>query len=118
MHHLELDQWEIAPHPGEQLGHQDWAQGGRDAEDDPAAGVGVLRLDLVARALDVAQDARRAFEQLLARLVSRTPRLARVNSATPSSSSRRWTWRVSAGWARRRWDAARVMLPSSAMRVK
>src|SRR5438105_4175157 len=33
--------------------------------------------------------------------VSRTPRLARVNSATPSSSSRRWTCRVSAGWASR-----------------
>src|SRR5204862_1596942 len=38
------------------------------AENDPAARMRFLRPDLVAGALDVAQDAHRAFEQLLAGL--------------------------------------------------
>ena len=68
MHHLEFDPREIAAHPREQLGHQDRAQGRGDAEDDAAAGMGVLGADFVAGALDVAQDAGGAFQQLLAGL--------------------------------------------------
>ena len=68
MHDLELDHRIVAPHAGEQLGHQHRAQGRGDAEDDLAAGMRVLRADFVAGALDVAQDARRAVEQLLPRL--------------------------------------------------
>ena len=65
MHDLELDQRIVAAHPGKQLGHHDRAQGGGDAEDDLAAGMRLVRPDLVAGALDVAQDALGAVEQLL-----------------------------------------------------
>ena len=68
MNHLQFDHRIVAAHPGEQLRHHHRAQGRGHAEDDLAAGMRLVRADLVAGALDVAQDALRAVEQLLAGL--------------------------------------------------
>ena len=64
MDHLELDHRIVASHAGEQLRHDHRALGRRDAEDDLAAGVRLVGPDLVARPLDVAQDALRIFQQM------------------------------------------------------